>query len=141
MITVWLVCDGFFPELAFSSRFYGFLGEKDWTIAYCWLLLVYTPVNDTIQLIWITNENWDHCQILLPPKFSKSLTKFESSNHSLRLHEFMDLPTLTHVNIWLLSSPKVLFIFLFPDTWNHTTDWILLFPMFGYYILYFYKLV
>jgi len=125
MITVWLACDGFFHELAFSSRFHSFSGEKDWTLAYCWLLSVYTPISNTIHLLWIIQQNWEHQQILLPSKFSKPLTKSESSNHTMRLHEFMNLSDLAHVNIWLVSCLKVIIVFLFPDTWNYNTDWIL----------------
>lgn len=136
MITVWLACNSFFCDLAFSSRFHSFMGVKDWTMAYCQLLSVYTPVSDTIHLLWIIKENWEHQQILLPFKFKKSLINCESSNHGLRLYEFLDLSNLTHVSICLVSCLKVISAFLFTDFWKYTTEqksvlFCLSFPMFS----------
>lgn len=140
MLMVWLAFDGFFCELAFSSRFHSFLGEKDWTVAYCWLLSAYTPVRCTIHLIWNFRKNWEHQPILLPSEFSKSLTKCESSNHTLETTWIMDVSNLTHVNTWLVSCLKVIFVFLISDTWNYNTDHYF-FPMLWCCILYFCKIV
>lgn len=122
---VWLALDGFFCELAFSSRFHSFLGETDWTVACCWLLSVYTPVRGTIHLIWNIKKKREHQPILLPSNFSKSsLKKCESSNHTLETTWIIDISNLTHVNTWLVSCLKVIFVFLIPDTWNYSTDYI-----------------